>query len=209
MNVVAINGSPKQNGNTAAALAIMQARFEQQGIEFETIHVGNQPLQGCTGCGGCAKMRNETCVHNQDLVNESIQKLKAADGIVLASPVYFSNMPGTMKCFLDRVFYVSTMNRNLFAHKVGASLCVLRRSGGVETFNALNHYLNYSQMLLPASNYWNVIHGARPDEIYQDLEGVQIIETLVDQMVYVLQMQATTTVEKPALPKKVGTNFIR
>lgn len=209
MKVIAINGSPKKDGNTACALDVIAARLALHKIELEVIWVGNKPLQGCIGCGTCAKMKNEECVFKNDLVNESIQKMKHADGILLASPVHFANMSGMMKCFLDRVFYVSGMNGGMMNHKVGSSLCVLRRSGGVETFNALQNYITYSQMLVATSQYWNVIHGAMPKEIYQDLEGIQILETLADNMAYLMKMQATSQVEKPLQEKKVRTNFIR
>lgn len=209
MRVVAINGSPKPNGNTFLALSKMKEQMEAAGIVFDIIHVGNAPLQGCVGCGTCARLKNEKCRYDQDLVNDAIQKLKEADGIVLASPVYFANIPGTMKSFLDRVFYVMSMNGGMLQHKVGASLCVLRRSGGVETFAALNHYLTYSQMLIPTSNYWNVIHGARPDEIMSDAEGMQIIEVLTNNMIYLMKLVAESTLTPPPTPKKIATNFIR
>lgn len=209
MKVIAINGSPNKNGNTAQALEVMGNILHKENISFEILHVGNKPLQGCIGCATCARTKDEECIFKEDGVNIAINKCKEADGIIIASPVYFANMSGTLKCFLDRMFYVSTMNQNLFKHKVGASLCVLRRSGGVETFNALNNYLTYSQMIVATSHYWNVVHGGRSGEVHQDQEGIQIIETLAKEMVYLLKMKKESTVEVPLQEKKVRTNFIR
>lgn len=209
MKVVAINGSPNPNGNTAQALQVLGKTLEESNITLEIIHVGNKPLQGCIGCATCARTKDEECIFKGDGVNEAIQRCKEADGIVIASPVYFAGMSGTLKCFLDRMFYVSTMNQNLFKHKIGASLCVLRRSGGVETFNALNNYITYSQMIVATSHYWNVVHGARSGEVQQDEEGIQIVETLAKEIAYLVKMKNESTVEVPLQVKKVRTNFIR
>jgi len=123
MKVLAFNGSPRKNGNTAAALNIVMAELNKQGIETEPIHVGKERIRGCIACYGCAQKLNEKCMTDDDPVNEWIQKMKEADGILLGSPVYFSGVAGTMKSFLDRAFFVSTSNNGLFRHKVGASCC--------------------------------------------------------------------------------------
>ncbi len=211
MKVVAINGSPNREGNTWHGIRMVAAELEKEGIETEIVHIGNQNIRGCVACGQCAKNRNEQCVQTGDPVNECIQKMKQADGIILGSPVYFSAISGTMKSFLDRVFYVSTFNGGLFKYKVGASLVAVRRSGGLPTFNQLNNYLLYSEMLVPASNYWNVIHGARRGEAVQDEEGAQIMRVLGRNMAWAMKLveNGKGAVATPERESKVFMNFIR
>lgn len=211
MKVVAVNGSPKADGNTAQALRMVLQELEQQGIETETLHVGNKPVHGCLACGQCAKARDEQCSLKDDGVNGWIQRLKQADGIVLGSPVYFSAIAGTMKCFLDRAFYVSGVNGGLFNRKVGASVVAVRRSGGLPTFNQLNNYLSYAEMPVASSNYWNVIHGARPGEVAQDAEGGQIMRVLGRNMAWMLKLveHGRNAVPMPEKERKVMTNFVR
>lgn len=211
MKVVAINGSPHKDGNTYQALRVIGSKLEENGIEFEIIHVGHKAVRGCTGCGTCRKMQNEQCVHTTDPVNEWIQQMKNADGIIISSPVYYSGVAGTMKSFLDRVFYVSGSNGNFFRHKVGAAVIAVRRTGGSSTLDTLNHYLAYSEMMLATSNYWNVIHGTAPGEALQDGEGVQIMEVLGNNMAWQLKMREMTkdTLPAPAQVQKVMTSFIR
>ena len=146
-----------------------------------------------------------------DGVNEAIQKMKNADGIILASPVYYAGIAGTLKCFLDRAFYVAGSNGGLFRNKVGASVVAVRRTGGSFTFDNLNHYLLYSEMMIATSNYWNIIHGLTPGEVHEDAEGVQIMEVLGNNMAWQLKMREATKdiVPAPKQVKKVMTNFIR
>ncbi len=211
MKVVAFNGSPRKEGNTHQALKMVGESLEAQGIDFEIVHVGGKAISGCLGCGGCARNKNEKCVIEGDDVNAYIQKMKEADGIILGSPVHYAGIAGTMKSFLDRAFYVSGMNGNMLRHKVGASVAAVRRSGGVTTFEQLNNYLLYSEMFLPTTNYWNVIHGARAGEVSQDAEGVQIMKVLGENMAYLLAMKEATkdSVKAPEKASKVYMNFIR
>jgi len=211
MKVVAINGSPHKEGNTYQALKLVGSKLEENGIYFEIIHVGHKAVRGCTGCGTCFKMRNEKCVFTSDPVNDWIQTMKDADGIIISSPVYYSGVAGTMKSFLDRVFYVSLSNGNFFRHKVGAAVVAVRRSGGSSTLDSLNHYLAYSEMMLATSSYWSIIHGTSPGEALQDAEGVQIMEVLGENMAWQLKMREMTkdTLPAPAKVRKVMTNFIR
>ena len=211
MKVVAFNGSPKKEGNTYHALKLVTEQLELQGIETEIVHVGNKGVKGCIACGQCAKNKDEKCVLTGDDVNIWIQKMKEADGILLGSPVHYASLGANMKSFLDRAFYVSGANGNLFRHKVGASVVAVRRSGGLPTFNELNNYLNYSEMMVPTSNYWNVIHGTTPGEVLQDEEGMQIMRVLGKNMAYLLQLidQGKNKVEAPVQEKKIYTSFIR
>ena len=211
MKVVAINGSPRSEGNTWHALSVIQKQLETQGIEMEILHVGNKAIHGCTACLKCSQMKNEQCSITNDIVNESIQKMKEADGIIIAAPVYFAGIPGTMKSFLDRAFYVATNNNALFRHKVAASVVAVRRTGGSVTFDNLNHYLTYSQMILATSNYWNVIHGRLPGEVLKDEEGIQAMEVLANNMAWILKMKqnAEGVIQPPERVTKAVTSFIR
>ncbi|WP_371375020.1 flavodoxin family protein [Sporomusa aerivorans] len=211
MKVVAFNGSPRKEGNTFKALQAVGEELKQAEIDFEIVQVGNQSVRGCIACMGCAKKRNERCVIETDEVNEWIQKMKGADGIILGSPVYFAGIAGTMKAFLDRAFFVTSVNNSMLRNKVAAAAVAVRRSGGVPTFDALNHYIMYSEMLMPTSNYWNVIHGFKPGEALQDEEGTQIMRVLGKNMAWLLQVLAAGKDQvEPVLPEaKKLTNFIR
>lgn len=208
MKVVAINGSPHAEGNTYLALKMVTDELERQGVETEILHVGNKNIRGCLACGGCAKNKNEKCVID-DYVNEAIQKMKAADGIIIGSPVYYATISGTMKCFLDRAFYVAGANGGLFRHKVGASVVAVRRSGEVATYDHLNHYFTIGEMFLPSSNYWNVIHGRLPGEVLQDEEGIQIMRILGKNMAFLLNAVAQNKDKLPEKEAKIMTNFIK
>ncbi len=211
MKVIAINGSPNKEGNTWHALKIIGNKLQEQGIEFEILHIGNKTISGCLACGKCRKTMDEKCAISSDIVNESIQIMKSADGLIIASPVHYSGISGTMKCFLDRTFYVAGINGGLFRHKVGAAIVAVRRTGGSSTFDSLNHFLNYSEMLIATSNYWNVIHGRIPGEVVKDEEGVQIMEVLSSNIAWMLKMvnQTKDVLPPPSPVKKILTNFIR
>ncbi|MEQ8155342.1 MAG: flavodoxin family protein [Clostridiaceae bacterium] len=211
MKVVAFNGSPKKEGNTYHAIKMAAEELEKEGIEVEIVHVGNKVIRGCIACNGCVRNQNEKCVINGDEVNEWIQKMKEADGIILGSPVHYSAVGATMKAFLDRAFYVTTVNNSMLRHKVGASIVAVRRSGGVPTFEQLNNYINYSEMLMPTSNYWNVIHGTAPGEVAGDKEGQQIMRVLGKNMAWLMKLVefGKGKVPEPEAEGKVFTNFIR
>lgn len=211
MKVVAINGSPRKNGNTYEAIKNVAKELEKENIEVEIIHIGNKVIRGCVACGGCARNMNERCTYEKDEVNELIQKMKEADGIILGSPVHYSAIAGTMKSFLDRVFYVASVNGGLFRHKVGASIVAVRRSGGLPTFDQLNNYINYSEMVMPTSNYWNVAYGTAPGEAVKDEEGMQIMSVLGQNMAWIMKLIefGKDKIEEPQKQKKTFMNFIR
>ncbi|MGB4438507.1 MAG: flavodoxin family protein [Sedimentibacter sp.] len=210
MKVVAFNGSPKKERNTFQAIKIAAEQLEKENIEVEIIHVGNKKIQGCTACNSCFKTRNEKCIID-DEVNYWIQKMKETDGIIFGSPVHFSSIGATMKAFMDRAMYVGSANNSLYRHKVGASVIAVRRAGGVPAFDQLNKYINYSEMLMPTSNYWNVIYGQKPGEALEDAEGVQIMRILGNNMAWLMKLVelGEGKIEKPEREKKVFTNFIR
>lgn len=210
MKVVAFNGSPNKNGNTYEAIKVVAAELEKENIEVEIIHVGNKIIRGCLACGGCSRNMNEKCVIQNDEVNEWIQKMKEADGIILGSPVHYSAIAGTMKSFLDRAFLVTSVN-GMLRHKVGASVVAVRRSGGVSTFSQLNNYINYSEMVMPTSNYWNVGYGTAPGEVAQDEEGNQIMRVLGKNMAWLMKIVdfGKDQIEESKKEDKIFMNFIR
>jgi multimeric flavodoxin WrbA len=211
MKVIAINGSPNREGNTFHALRVIESKLEENGIDLEIIHIGNKPIRGCIACGKCRENRDEKCSITTDSLNEWIQSIKAADGLILGCPVHYSGIPGTMKCFLDRAFYVSVNSGGLFRHKIAAAIVAVRRTGGSATLDSLYHFLAYSEMVLATSNYWNVIHGRLPGEVIRDEEGVQIMEVVGNNMAWLLKMRERTkdTLLAPAPVQKVVTNFVR
>ncbi len=210
MKVLALNGSPNKEGNTWHAIKMVTAELEKENIETEIIHVGNKIIRGCTACSQCARNKNEQCVLPGDEVNGWIQKMKQADGIIFGSPVHYAAMAGTMKSFMDRAFYVAGVNDGLLRHKVGAAVVAVRRSGGLPTFDQLNNFILYSEMLIPTSNYWNVIHGTRPGEVIQDEEGVQIMRVLGKNMAWLLKLvkYGRGTVVEPEREAKQFMSFI-
>lgn len=211
MKVVAFNGSPKKEGNTYHAIRTVANELEKQGIEVEIVHVGNKMIRGCMACNGCARNKNEKCVMANDEVNEWIQKMKEADGIILGSPTHYSAIAGTIKSFLDRAFYVASVNQGLFRHKVGVSVVADRRSGGIPVFDQLNNFLLYSEMVVPSSNYWNVAYGTEPKEVQEDAEGMQIMHVLGQNMAWLMKVMEAgkPQVEENSREEKVFTNFIR
>ena len=210
MKVVAFNGSPHKEGNTYHAIRMVAEELENKGIETEIIQVGNKEIRGCLACNKCVKNQDERCIID-DPVNDWIQKMKAADGIIIGSPVHYAAIAGTMKSFLDRAFYVTSVNGMMLRHKVGAPVVAVRRSGGLPAFNQLSNYINYSEMMMPTSNYWTVIHGTSPGEAEKDEEGRQIMRILGKNMAYLMQVMknAEGEVEAPAVERKKLMNFIR
>ncbi|ACH37332.1 MULTISPECIES: flavodoxin family protein [Citrifermentans] len=211
MKMVAFNGSPNREGNTYHAIKLVAAELEKEGIETEIVHVGNKTIRGCIACMQCAKHQNEQCALKDDEVNEWVQKMKSADAIILGSPVHYAGIGGTLKSFLDRAFFVGGVNGGLFRHKVAASVVAVRRSGGVTTTDQLNHFINYSEMLVATSNYWNVIHGRAPGEVLQDGEGMQIMRVLGKNMAWMMKLvqHGKEAVPAPEKEDKVYTHFIR
>ncbi|MDR1493018.1 MAG: flavodoxin family protein [Planctomycetaceae bacterium] len=212
MKVFAINGSPKENGNTALAVRTVLCEIELAGIETEFATIGQKPIRGCLACGTCAENKNRQCAINNDAVNELLPKMLEADALVVGSPTYYSGLNGTVKSFLDRAFYVAAANGSLFRHKVGASVIAVRRSGGIPAFDQLNKYFQISEMITIGSSYWNVIHGTTPGEAAQDAEGMQVMRNLGRNTAWLLKLiehgKDAVPPPQPELPK-ARTNFIR
>ncbi|MDC7220572.1 MAG: flavodoxin family protein [Spirochaetales bacterium] len=211
MKVLAINGSPHAKGNTAYAIGVVADELAKEGIETEVLTIGKETIHGCLGCGRCYKERNETCPAFDDMVNEAFQKIKEADGLILGSPIHYAGMAGVMSTFLDRLFYMNGANGNVLRHKAGVALGAVRRSGGIPAVNQLSKYLEYSEMVIPTSNYWNVIHGTKPGDAEQDAEGVQIMRVLGKNMAWLMKLieAGKGTIPAPEAEKKVMTNFVR
>ena len=178
MKVIAINGSPRPGGNTQFALTQVKNVLQEEGISCEIIQVGGKHIRGCMNCKQCVIQKNEQCALAQDDVNDILQQMKQADGIIIAAPVYYSGIAGTMKCLLDRIFTVSDANDNLFRHKIGAALVAVRRTGGTMTLNGLNQYLQTAEMIIPSSKDWNIIYGRQVGDAEHDTEGIQVMQTL-------------------------------
>lgn len=204
MKVLMINGSPRENGNTAIALEEMKNVFEAEGVETEIVQVGNKNVRGCVACGRCAKLGK--CVFD-DIVNELAPDFEAADGLVIASPVYYASANATLIAVLDRLFYSTPFSK---AMKVGASVVCARRGGCSATFDELNKYFTITNMPVASSQYWNSIHGCEPGEAVQDEEGRQTMRTLARNMTFLMKSIALGK-EKYGLPdieKHIFTNFI-
>ena len=209
MKVIAINGSPNQKGNTWFALKTAGEALVREGVDFEIIHVGHQSIHGCLACKKCKEHKDSLCSIRNDNFNSHLPAIKGADGLILGSPVYYAGIAGTMKCFLDRLFYVSGANGNWMRHKVGAAVVALRRSGGSVTWNSLNYYLTISEMTVASSNYWNIIHGAKEGDAEQDTEGIQIMQILGANMAWLLKMRQESANIAPPKSEKIFLNFVR
>ena len=205
MKVLMLNGSPKLNGNTAIALDEMAKVFALENVETETVHVGNKNIRGCLSCNGCAKKGK--CVID-DGVNEIAEKLAEADGLVVASPVYYASANGTLISCLDRLFYSSHCDLRM---KVGASVAVARRGGCSATYDELNKYFTISGMPVASSQYWNSVHGAAPGQAAEDAEGLQTMRTLARNMTFLMRSIELGKKEfgLPETEEHVFTNFIR
>ncbi len=205
MKVLLLNGSPHENGSTATALAEMEKVFCRNGIETELVCVGKEAVRGCVACGFCKK--NGKCAFD-DIVNTLAKKLEESDGLVVGSPVYFASANATLIAVLDRLFCSTTFDKTM---KVGAAIASARRGGLTATFDELNKYFAISGMPICSGQYWNGIHGNNADEAKRDDEGLQMMRTLANNMVFMLKSIALGK-EKFGLPskeQKIMTNFIR
>ncbi len=205
MNVLMINGSPRVNGNTALALKEMEAIFQENGVVCQTVQVGNKAIRGCIACGSCGKTGR--CVFD-DTVNELAPLFEAADGLVVASPVYYASANATLIATLDRLFYSTHFDKTM---KVGASVVCARRGGCSATFDELNKYFTISGMPVVSSQYWNCIHGREKGEAAQDAEGLQTMRTLARNMVFLMRGIALAK-EQYGIPEREPwqpTHFIR
>ena len=205
MKVLMLNGSPRANGNTARALSELENIFAAEGIETETVQIGNKEIRGCISCFSCYKTGK--CVID-DIVNELAKKFEECDGLIVASPVYYASPNGTLLACLDRLFYSTHFDKRM---KVGASVAVARRGGCSATFDVLNKYFTISGMPIASSQYWNSVHGAKAGQAEEDLEGLQTMRTLARNMSFLIKSIALGKKEfgLPMQEVKTPTNFIR
>lgn len=208
MKVLLINGSPKANGCTYTALSEVSKELENENIDTEIFHIGSKPIGGCIACGGCSKINSGKCVFNDDTVNIALEKAKKADAFVFGSPVHYAGASGLITSFLDRFFYAG----NGFQYKPGAAIVSCRRGGATATFEQLNKYFSISNMPIVSSQYWNTVHGNTPEEVKQDLEGMQTMRTLGKNMAWLLKSIKAgkeAGIKFPEKELRAITNFIR
>ena len=212
MKVLMLNGSWNQDGSTKAGLDEMAKVFAGEGVETEIVTIGGKPIADCMACGKCAELKH--CVFENVGVNDFAAKAKDADGFVFGSPVYYAHPSGRIQSFLDRLFF-STMNADRYAslrHKPCASIVVARRAGTSASFDVLNKYATISQMIVVGSTYWNEFHALTKEDVPEDGEGVQTLQNLARNMVYVMKCQKAgrdVGILPPTAKEEVFTNFVR
>ena len=207
MKVLLINGSSHKSGCTYTALAEIEKELNKEGIYTEIFQIGNKPIRGCIGCGRC---NNNRCIFNDDIVNEALEKCEDIDGIIVGSPVYYASANGALTSLLDRMFYAGG---KLLKYKPAAAIASARRAGTTATVDQLNKYFTISCMPIVSSQYWNMVHGNTPEEVMQDLEGLQIMRTLGRNMAWMLKCieagkEKGVNIPNPEEPR-LRTNFIR
>jgi multimeric flavodoxin WrbA len=190
MKVAAFNGSPKRDGNTARMLRYALEELEVAGVETELVQVGGRPLRGCLACGKCFERQDRRCVNGRDAMNGFIETMIGADGILLGSPTYFSDVTSEMKAMIDRAGYVTRANGNLLRRKVGAGVAVHRRAGAMHVFDTLNHFFLIAEMVVVGSSYWNIGVGLAPGDVEADTEGVETMRTLGRNMAWAIERLA-------------------
>lgn len=206
MKVLMINGSPRAKGNTSRALEEMHRVFDEEGVDAEIVRVGSEAVRGCNACGRCKETGR--CVFD-DVVNQLAPKLAQADGLVVASPVYFASANATLIAVLDRLFYSTPFVDKTM--KVGASVVCARRGGCSATFDELNKYFTINNMPIASSQYWNSIHGNQPGQAEQDEEGLQTMRALARNMTFLMKSIALGKEQfgLPAKEEHAWTHFIR
>jgi multimeric flavodoxin WrbA len=187
MKVVAFNGSPRPKGNTYQAIQTVFQELNQEEIQTELVQVGGQYLHGCLACYKCQEKKDRRCIQQEDRLNEYIEKMVEADGIILGSPVYFSDITPEIKALIDRAGLVTRMNGDLLQRKVGAAIVSMRRAGGTHAFSSLNFFFLIGEMIIPGSTYWNVIQARSPEDFAKDSEGRVTMQNLGKNMAWLLK----------------------
>ncbi len=187
MKVIAINGSARKDGNTANLINRVLNELTQEGIEYELVHLSGKKIKGCIACMKCFENQDKLCARKNDDVNDIIEKMSAADGIILGSPTYFANVSTETKAIIDRAGMVSIANGHMLKRKVGAAVVAVRRAGAVQVFDAINHFYLINQVIVPGSRYWNMGYGMEKNEVDKDEEGIQIMKDLGSNMAWLLK----------------------
>lgn len=186
MKVIGINGSARKNGNTAIIIEKIFEELNKNGIETELIQLSGNNIQGCVGCGACFKSKDNKCIYKNDIINECIEKIIEADGIILGSPVYFADVSANMKALIERIGMVSSANGDILKHKVGAAVVAVRRGAAIQAFDTMNHFLHYMQMYLVGGTYWNMVYGKEIGEVRNDEEGMENMQSIGENMAWIL-----------------------
>jgi multimeric flavodoxin WrbA len=186
MKVVAFNGSPRKDGNTATILGVVLKELEGLGIETELVHLKG-PLSGCIACFKCFEKKNGKCALDKDIINECIALMSGADGIILGSPTYFADLTPELKALIDRSGFVGKANGDIFKRKVGAAVVAVRRAGAIHVFDSINHFFLINQMIIAGSSYWNIGLGLAEKDVEKDAEGIEIMRTLGQNMGWLMK----------------------
>jgi multimeric flavodoxin WrbA len=187
MKVVAINGSARKNGNTAILLRHVMAELEKEGIETELVELAGQTVHGCLSCRTCSTRKDRRCSQTGDFGNVCIEKMEAADGILLGSPTYVTDVTPEIKALIDRACLVGRANGGMFRRKVGAAVVAVRRAGAIHAFDTLNHFFFINEMVVPGSSYWNIAIGRDPGDVENDAEGIDTMKTLGRNMAWLMK----------------------
>ena len=207
MKILLINGGPHEKGSTNVALEEIAKTLKENNIKTEIMWLGNNPIGGCIGCNYCLKNNNRCFM--KDKVNEFLDKVEETDGFVFGSPVHFAAASGALTSFLDRVFYG---RGEMFKNKIAASVVSCRRGGATSTFDQINKYFAMNNMPIVTSQYWNMVHGSKPEDVLKDEEGLQTMRNLAKNMAYILKCIKNAEengIPKPQYEEKIKTNFIR
>jgi len=186
MKVVAFNGSPRKDGNTARLIRRVFSKLEEAGIECELVPLAGHLIRGCTACGICRKRKDRHCSIDTDVVNYCIDKMLDADGIIIGSPTYFAGLTAETKALIDRAGYVARSNDNMFRRKVGAAVVSMRRAGSINVFNAINAFFLINEMIVPGSTYWNLGIGRDIGDVESDEEGMRTMDRLGENMAWLI-----------------------
>ena len=187
MKVTAFNGSARKDGNTAILINSVLGELRKEGIETDLVQFAGKKIRGCIACYKCAELKNKRCAVEDDIINECIEKMIGSDGVILGSPVYFSDLTAGIKGFIERAGMVARTNGDIFRRKVGAAVVAVRRAGAIHTFDSLNHFFFISQMIVPGANYWNVGIGREAGEVQNDEEGINTMKVLGQNMAWLLK----------------------
>jgi multimeric flavodoxin WrbA len=187
MKVVAFSGSARKDGNTAILINNVLQELEKEGIGTELIQLAGKKIRGCLACMKCFENKDQRCVNKDDVLNECLEKMLEADGIILGSPTYFSNVSTETKALIDRAGLVSIANGHMLKRKVGAAVVAVRRAGSVSVFDAINHFFFINQLIVPGSIYWNMGFGLEKGEVEKDEEGIQTMKVLGENMAWLLK----------------------
>ncbi len=187
MKVIAFNGSARKEGNTAILLNLVLGELKAEGIGTELYSLAGKPVQGCIACMKCFEKKDRRCAVEKDVINECIEKMAEADGILLGSPTYFADVSASMKALIERCGMVGKANNDLYKRKVGAAVVAVRRAGGIHVFNSLNYFFSINEMIIPGSSYWNLGIGRQPGEVNSDAEGVQTMKDLGKNMAWLMK----------------------